>query len=177
MLHNAASQAPPTPPPWGVKGVKKMMIIRRKGNEIGRWGDRGFCNSTVYSAVFVTFRILHLGRRLLWVAQVSPWSSSFCSSCFAGRLISRASRVCFYPSPTRHLWRVCPGFGAWCLDGNSLTLSGDWLITIGLVQPNKFSWRLAFFQPFLALFAFCYPASPPFDFLLLFFLCILSCAF
>lgn len=78
---------------------------------------------------FVKFGILYLCRRLLWMAQVSSWSPPFCSSCFAGRLISRAPRIGFYPGPARHLWGVCPGFGTWYLDGNSLTLSGDWSIT------------------------------------------------
>lgn len=106
--------------------------------------------------------ILHLCRSLLWMAQVPSWSPPFCSSCFAGRPISRASRISFYSGPARHLWRVCSGFGAWCLDGNSVTLSGDQLLTeSGLAQPNKYLCpHFCYYLPCLLVFTFSSLASP-----------------
>lgn len=96
------------------------------------------------------------------MAQVSSRSPPFCSSCFAWRLISRASRIGFYPGPARHMRRVCPRFGTWYLDGNSLTLSGDWLVTErGLRNQMKIcSHMFLYYMPGFPFFVFSSLASP-----------------
>lgn len=78
--------------------------------------------------VLIYFTKSHSLRLVLRMAQVSSGSSSLSTSCITRWIVSSASRLCFYPSPARHLWRVCPGFRAWVLNGDSDALSGNQLL-------------------------------------------------